>query len=137
MDRVRQFLEEVKQGDLARGNFLGLLNVLIGRRLARKDGTVLSEGITWRDMAAHLKKARWDKQAVKELGLVPEALPPRDRLRYWYGAIVQASVDSPRATQAGNEMAAVLERLGYRVGHPPAGAATPIPSPPEMRKPGE
>jgi len=81
MDRVRQFLDEMKQGEFARGNLLGLLNVLIGRRLSRKDGTVLSEGITWRDMAAHLKKARWDKQAVKELGLAPEGLPPRDRLR--------------------------------------------------------
>lgn len=131
MDRVRQFLEEMKQGEYTRGNFLGLLNVLIGRRVARKDGTVLSEGLTWRELAAHLKRARWDKQAVRELGLAPESLPPRDRQRYWYTTIVQASVDSSRATQAGHEMAAVLERLGYRVGPPPAEVSPATSKPPQ------
>ncbi|HXG08642.1 MAG TPA: hypothetical protein VNK04_02540 [Gemmataceae bacterium] len=119
MDRLREFLEDIKQNDRARGNFLGLLNVVIGRRICLPDGTLVSNGVTWRELAALLKKLRWDKEVVRELGLDPAALPPRDRQRYWYSAIAQAQVDSPKATAAGNRLAAELKAIGYQIGPPP------------------
>lgn len=93
------FLEDVKRSSSAAGNFLGLLHVLIGRRVARQDGTVISTGLTWRQVGSALKKVRWEKAAVRDLGLEPAALPPRDRQRYWYAAIAQAHVDSPRPSK--------------------------------------
>ena len=121
MDRLRDFLDELKRHALATGNFLGLLNVLIGRRLTAPDGTELSAGITWRFLAAYLKQVRWDKDAVRDLGLDPANLPPRDRFKYWYSAIAQAGVDSEKATRAGDEVAKQLTKLGYKVGPAPRG----------------
>ncbi len=120
MDRVRHFLDDVKQRGLADGNLLGLLNVLIGRHLARPDGTLISAGLTWREAAAHLKRARWDREGVRELGVDPATLPPRDRGRFWYLALTRAGVDSPKATQAGDTLAHTLQGAGYTVGPPPA-----------------
>lgn len=123
MDRLRQFLGDVNQRGLARGKFLGLLNVLIGRRVALADGTLVSTGQTYREAAAQLKRVRWPREAVTELGLEPAKLPPRDRERYWYQAIVQAHVDSPQATAAGDELAEVLRAAGYEVGPAPGAAS--------------
>ena len=122
MDRLREFLDAVRQHGLAEGRFLGLLHILIGRRVTLGDGTVVSAGLTWRAAAALLKRARWDRETVRELGLDPAALPPRDRQRYWYTAITHAQVDSPQARDAGKQLAAQLQPLGYQVG--------PAPSPP-------
>jgi hypothetical protein len=119
MDRLRQFLSDVNQRGLARGKFLGLLNVLIGRRIALADGTPVSAGQSYREAAAQLKRVRWPREAVTELGLKPASLPPRDRERYWYQAIVQAHVDSPQATAAGDDLAAALRAAGYDVGPAP------------------
>src|SRR5262249_13687717 len=102
MDVLREFLDDLKRQSLAHGHFLGLLHVMIGRRLEKAYETLIANGISWRDLSALLKKVRWDKNAVLELGLAPAALPPRDRQRYWYMAIVQAKVDSPQAVQAGD-----------------------------------
>src|SRR5262245_30982774 len=113
--RMREFLDDLKQHGYAQGNFLGLLHVLIGRRIEKADGTVISVGLTWRDLAAWLKKVRWDKEAARELGLDPAAMPPRDRQRYWYAAIAHARVDSPEAKTAGDKLAAVLGAAGYVV----------------------
>jgi len=121
MDRLREFLEDVKQHEHARGNFRGLLHVAIGRRIFLADGTLVSAGRTWRELAVLLKKVRWSKEAVRELGLEPAALPPRDRERFWYSAITQAHVDSPEATEAGNQLAKKLEAAGYQIGPPPGG----------------
>ncbi len=74
------------------GNFQGLLNILIGRRISTADGTEVSRAVL-RDVAALLKRVRWDREAVRQLGLDPEGLSPRDRQRFWYQAITQASVD--------------------------------------------
>lgn len=119
MDRLREFLDEQKKHPSAAGNFLGLLNVLIGRRITAADGTPVSAGITWRALAALLKQVRWEKEAVRDLGLDPAALPPRDRLKYWYTAIAQAGVDSNKATHAGDKLAQKLTALGYTVGPAP------------------
>src|SRR5262245_50597839 len=100
MDRQRRLLETLQEQGTARGNLRGLLHLLIGRRIALADGTVVSDGLTWRAAAALLKRARWDREAVRELGLDPETLPPRDRQRFWYAAITQAGVDTAAAIAA-------------------------------------
>jgi hypothetical protein len=119
MDRLREFLTTVKQQGQAQGNFLGLLNLVIGRRLELPNGTLVSAGVSWRELAALLKKVRWDREAVRELGLEPRNLPPRDRQRYWYAAIALARVDSPEATQAGDRLAPIVREMGYVVGAAP------------------
>src|SRR5437763_17093601 len=121
MDGVPSFLDELRQQGLADGNFLGLIHILIGRRITRADGTVVSPGLTWRSLADLLKSLRWNKDAVREIGLNPADLPPRDRQRFWYTAIAHAEVDSPAAIEAGNRFAAKLASLGYVVTPPPGG----------------
>lgn len=116
---VQDFLEEAKQRHYAKSNFIGLLHILIGRRISRSDGTVISSGMTWRELAAHLKKVRWEKERVNELGLNAQDLPTRDRERYWYSAIARAKVDSPAAIQAGDKLAELLRKKGYEIGPPP------------------
>ena len=83
MEGLREFLEKVRQNHLARGHFRALLHVAIGRKLSNVDGTVLSNGVTWRQLSELLRLMRWDKEMVRELGLNPDDLPPRDRQRYW------------------------------------------------------
>jgi hypothetical protein len=122
MDRVRQFLGEVKARGVASGNLLGLLNVVMGRRIADRDGNSVCAGITWREMATLLKRVRWDPDAVTQLGFDPNALPPRDRERYWYAVIAQAGVDSAKATAAGEQLAEELRAAGYDIGPPPGSA---------------
>jgi hypothetical protein len=119
MDRVREFLEFLRASNLAEGNFLGLLHVLIGRRIARADGTLVSVGMTWRELASWLKKVRWHKEAAFELGLQKSTLPQRDRFRYWYNAIARARLDSPEAQLAGSRLAEKLLPAGYTVSPPP------------------
>ena len=118
MDALREFLEEVKRQQFAQRNLLGLLQILIGRRIARSDGTLISTGLTWRDLAAWLKKAHWDTDSVIELGLKFDDLPVRDRQRYWYTAIARAGVDSPLALQAGEKLADLLRQQGYVISSP-------------------
>jgi hypothetical protein len=116
MDALPRFFDDLKKSGQTPENFLGFLHVLIGRTITRSsDNAVVSKGITWRDLAAWLKKVRWDPEAVRELGLDPKDLPPRDRQRYWYSAILQAKVDTPAANEAGERFAAVLRTLGYEV----------------------
>ena len=126
MDRLREFLETVRKQGVVRGNFLGLLHILIGRRITLADSTLVCGGMTWRELAGVLKKVRWDREAVRELGLDPADLPPRDRQRYWYTAIARSGVNSAAATAAGDRLVKPLGKLGYVVG--PAPRATP-PSP--------
>jgi hypothetical protein len=119
MDLVREFLEVVKRQGQAKGNLLGLLHICIGRRIEKADGTLISLGVTWRDLAALLKKLRWPTEVVTELGLDPDKLAPRDRQRFWYAAIAHAKVDSAEAATAGDHLAEALLRIGYRIGAAP------------------
>jgi hypothetical protein len=119
MDRLREFLAEVKKHDWSTGQFLGLLNLLIGRRITAADGTEISAGVTWRVLAAYFKQVRWDKEAIRDLGLDPASLPPRDRAKYWFAAISQANVDSAEATWAGDKLAERLIAQGYKIGPAP------------------
>jgi hypothetical protein len=122
MDRLRQFLEAVRTQGIAQGNLRGLLHILIGRRITLADGTQVSGGMTWRELAALLKKQRWDREAVRDLGLDPARLPPRDRQRFWYTAISQAGLNSAAALSAGDALVEPLRALGYEVGSAPGAA---------------
>src|SRR5689334_20140352 len=115
MDVLRDFLAELKRHGYAQDNFLGMLNVLIGRQITDLSGTIISSGVTWRVLADLLKRLRWDREAVRELGLDPTALPPRDRQRYWYQAIARAGVDSEQAMEAGDRFAEVLRSAGHGI----------------------
>jgi hypothetical protein len=129
MDQLREFLKVVRERGSARGNLLGLLHVLIGRRVTTAGGEPVSAGMSWRDLAAALKRERWEPESVRDLGLDPDALPPRDRYRFWYAAINQARVDSPDAAAAGDRLSTTVRELGYVVG-PAPGATPPAPAPP-------
>jgi len=52
---------------------------------------------------------------VRELGLDPDELPPRDRQRFWYTAITRVGVDSPQARAAGERVSEILRKAGYEV----------------------
>ncbi len=119
MDALQAFLEEVKRLKLAEGHLLGLLHILIGRKIAREDGAPVSGGMTWRELAAVLKRVRWRKDQVAELGLNPDDLAPRDREKFWYMALARAHVDSAKARQAGDRLAEILKKHGYVVGPAP------------------
>ena len=69
-----------------------------------------------RKLAGAIKKARWDPEIVRELGLDPDDLPVRDRQRFWYTAITRAQIDSRAAHEAGEKFAEVLRQNGYEVG---------------------
>src|SRR5262245_66122762 len=115
MDALREFLEDLRGRGLERGHTLGLFHVLVGRRVSKADGTVIGRGLIWRELAALLKKVRWDKEAVRDLGLNPQDLPPRDRQQYWYGAISLARLNSVEARAAAAGIVALLQTLEYRV----------------------
>jgi hypothetical protein len=119
MEGLREFLEKVRQSHLVRGHFRALLHVAIGRRIMRADGTLISSGVTWRQLSELLRLIRWDKELVLELGLNPDDLPPRDRQRYWYAAIVAARVDAPDARAQGDAYAKVLAQIGFTIGPAP------------------
>lgn len=122
MDALPRLVEEIKRHGWARQHLEGFLHVMIGRHIKRTaDGAVVSPGLSWRELAAALKKVRWDPDTVKELGLDPKQLPPRDRERYWYMAITKAQLDSPQAQEAGDRFAASLREHGYEVGPAPRG----------------
>jgi hypothetical protein len=123
MDGVQSFLDELRRQGLVEGHFLGLIHVLIGRRITRADGTVVSPGLTWRQLADILKSQRWAKDAVREIGLDPADLPPRDRQRFWYTAIAHAKVDSVEAAAAGDRLATAVNPLGYVVSAAPGKTA--------------
>ena len=58
--------------------------------------------------------------AIRELGLDPDELSPRDRERFWYLAISRGGVASPQAVAAGDQLAAELKKHGYVVGPAPS-----------------
>ena|SRR5438270_9629361 len=121
MEGLREFLEKVRQSHLVRGHFRALLHVAIGRRISKADGTVLSTGVTWRQLSELLRIIRWDKDLVREIGLNPDDLPPRDRQRYWYAAIVAARVDAFDVRALGDAYAKLVAPLGFIVGPAPGG----------------
>lgn len=119
MDGIRDFLDVVRRHALATGRLRGLFHIAIGRRIARADGTVLSSGLTWRQLASELKDLRFDKDLVAQLGIDPDALSPRDRERFWYAAIGLANVDSALARAEADALIAAVIPHGFLIGPPP------------------
>jgi hypothetical protein len=120
MDGVHELLNRLKkQGPRHDLSFLGLINVLVGRTIQNSGGSVISTGLTWRAAATWLKRVRWPKESVRELGLEPNELPPRDRERFWYTVISLGRIDSREAQAAGDRTAEALQALGYKVGPGP------------------
>jgi hypothetical protein len=118
MDALPLFFDFLKKKSLTKGNFLGFLHVLIGFKILLPDKSLISPGLGWREVASWLRKTRWDPEAVRELGQDPDSLPPRDRQRFWYGAIARAAVDSSAAVEAGKQFADILRANGYLVEAP-------------------
>jgi hypothetical protein len=123
MDGIREVLSVAREAGLAAGNFRGLLHIAIGRKIVRGNGTVVSTGVTWRELATELKYLRFDPELVRELGTDPDALAARDRERFWYSAITLAKVDSREAAAEADKLAPRFGALGYHVGPPPGGEA--------------
>lgn len=119
MEGLREFLDVVRRHQLVKGHLRALLHVAVGREIRRVDGTLLSKGVTWRELAELLRQLRWDKELVRELGLDPDALAPRDRQRYWYQAINAAALNAPECVVLGNDFARMMATLGYVVGPAP------------------
>ena len=119
MDRLVDFLETLCRHQLVRGQFRAILHVVIGRTIRSADGTVVSSGVTWRELAKIFQVIRWDKELVRELGLNPDDLPPRDRQRYWYTAIAHAKVTAAEAKALGDQFAGLVAPIGYAVGPAP------------------
>jgi hypothetical protein len=116
MDALTSLLDDLKKSGAAQGHFLGFLQVVIGRKITqKKGGKLVSAGVTWRELANRLQKVRWPADAVREFGLDPESLPPRDRERYWYTAITRAQVHTDEAKQAGDRFVTVLKKRGFEV----------------------
>jgi len=115
MDGAREFLEQIRTSQVVKGNLQALMHILIGRTISREDGTVLSRGMSWRQLADLFRLVRWDKESVRELGLDPDNLPPRDRQRYWYVAIQAAHVDQSVASTAADTLIPKLSKLGFVV----------------------
>lgn len=126
MDQIQDVLELIRLKGLAKGRLRGVFHIAIGRTLARPDGDVISNGVTWRMLASILRDLRFDPEIVRELDVDPETLAPRDRFKFWYTAIGFAKVDSPAAFAEAEKLAAALKPLGVIVGPPPsmASAAT-------------
>ncbi|VTS00980.1 hypothetical protein [Tuwongella immobilis] len=115
MEAVRELLETIRQKGLIPGHLRGVFNLLIGRTITRLDGTPISKGLTWRELSTLLRELRWEKSLVRELGLDPDTLSPRDRDRFWFQAIASANVNSPLARQQADSLAERLESHGFHV----------------------
>ena len=120
MDGLETMLAEISKHGLAAGELRGLLHVLIGRTIVRVGGDRVSSGLTWRAAADLLKRVRWEVHTVRDLGLDPDAISPRDRQRFWFSAIAQAQVESAEAVAAGDRFAEKLKAIGYSVGPAPS-----------------
>jgi hypothetical protein len=131
MDGIREVLTAAREAGLAAGYFRGLLHIAIGRKVVRGNGSTLSSGATWREVAAELKHLRFDPELVRELGVDPDALAARDRERFWYSVITLANVASREAVADAERLIPRLAALGYVVGPPPGGPAPPIPAKPK------
>lgn len=127
MDGSQVVLELIRDHQLAVGRLRGFFHLLIGRKLSREDGAVLSMGLTWRELATALKQLKFDRELVKELGSDPESVSPKDREKFWYFAIGLAKVDSAQARREAEELTLLLKPLGIVVGIPPAGPPKPAP----------
>lgn len=130
MDGIRDLLDSARAAGLVAGHFRGFLHIAIGRTVTGADGSPVSTGLTWRELAALLKLLKFDRELVREYGADPEELSPRDREKFWYVAIARAGVDSAAAVAEADRLAGPLRALGYVVAPAPRlGRVAPAPPP--------
>jgi len=140
MDGTRRFLEVVLAQNLMVGNLRGVFHIAIGRKLTAPDGTVISVGVTWRELSILCKSLKLDTELVQELGADPDTLSPKDREKFWYFAVAHAKVNSAEARDQADTLVAPLKKLGIIVGPapgvaPPTGKVSPVKStPPQPAK---
>ncbi len=116
MEGTLRLLEVVRDRKLSSGALRGLFHIAIGRTVTAPDGSIVSGGVTWRELATLLKDAKYDKELVREFGADPDGLAPKDREKMWYHAIGLAKVDSAVARTQADKLAAALKPLGFIVG---------------------
>jgi hypothetical protein len=138
MEGIRDLLAMARDDGLAAARFRGLLHIAIGRRVTKPNGTVISNGVTWRELAALLKDLQFDRNLARSFGADPTALAPRDRERFWYSVIALARVDSTEASAEADALAGDLKRRGLVVGPNPSAAGArkgePAAKPPVKKK---
>lgn len=115
-----EFLATLRDGGLVTGHLRGVFHLAIGRRISDAAGTLVSAGVTWRELSVLLRDLRFDKNLVTEVGADPDELAPRDRQRFWYSAIALARPDSAEARAEAEVVIEMLKPLGYAVGPVPA-----------------
>ena len=132
MEGIRDLLEAARTNGLVAGRFRGLLHIAIGRTVSKPDGTKLSAGLTWREIANLLKVLRFDPELGREVGADPDTLSPRDRERYWYAVIALARVDTADVVAEAEKLVGPLKALGFVVA--PSAAAPPAKAKPATAK---
>lgn len=139
MDGTRELLDAARTAGLVAGHFRGFLHIAIGRTVTRPDGSAVSSGLTWRELAAVLKLLRFDRELVREFGADPEELSPRDREKFWYVAIARAGVDGVAAVAEADRLVGPLKALGFVVAPAPriGRAASPPPAAPPPKPAGK
>ena len=90
-----------------------MLNLLVAYRITDESGQVISNGLTFRQVSEKLKKSRWNPDDVETLGLKSAELPQRDRLRFWYVALVRAGVGCSKAMMEADTLAKAVKKVGY------------------------
>jgi hypothetical protein len=111
--RLLELLGAVRRGRLAEGELPGLLHLLIGHRLTREDGTLVSPGLTWRQAAEALAMAGWKPPPGP-----PPAIArgrPLTPAGLWFAAVCRAGVDSADARAGAERLARRLREFGYTI----------------------
>ncbi len=119
MDGTLSLLEWLRDKRLAVGRLRGVLHLTLGRRITDEAGTLICEGVTWRQLAQLLKRAKYEPELISELDLDPELLAIKEREAFWYRTIALARVDSAEARKDADEIAQKLKAFGYVVGPAP------------------
>ncbi|MSR31486.1 MAG: hypothetical protein EXR99_08280 [Gemmataceae bacterium] len=119
MDQLDHFISLVKSKGICQGRFLGFLHILVAYHILDNLGKPISTGMTWREAANRLRKNRWNPDDIELLGLKGEDMPQRDRLRYWYVAIVRSGIGSEKAAAEADALARNFKRIGFDAIIPP------------------
>ncbi len=125
MEGIQLVLETIRERGFANNRLPGVFHLALGRRVSAADGTILSIGVTWRQLATLLKNLKYDKSLIREVGADPDTLWPRDREKMWFSVIPLARVESTAARQMADEIAVMLAPLGFIVAPHGAGPDSP------------
>ncbi len=138
MDGIIELLETIRDNGFAVGRLPGTFHIALARQVESTGGIVVSSGITWRQLASHMKTLKFDKDLVRGIQIDPDVLHPRDRERMWYASISIAGVDTPTAFLQADELAVLLKPHGYIIVPTtmmPSSIRAPIPVVEETPKP--